>query len=119
MQVQVLYQHRNEITGDIEGFDHVANVDVPPFFTVNQAMEYAYRALQNTEGSWSMDWSLEHDGIVTENVDYDPNITVLKPLRTWSDGRKMGHRSAMMYDRMIFNGDLYEVDAIGFRKLEG
>jgi hypothetical protein len=36
-----------------------------------------------------------------DNPDYNPAVEVMKPLSTWSDGRLMGHRSSMMYDRMI------------------
>jgi hypothetical protein len=118
MQVQVLYQVRNEITGVIEGFEHVADVNAPEHYDTNRSLEYAFRRCQNIEGSWSMGETIDFDGEPTPNFDYDQNVTVLMPLRTWSDGRKMGHRSSMMYDRMIVDGDIYEVDAFGFRKLE-
>ena len=117
MLVQVLYAERNEISGDLVGFDHVADVDAPEHYDVNRALEYAFRRLQNIEGSWSMGETIEFDGDTIPNFDYDPNVTVLKPLRTWSDGRVMGHRSAMMYDRMIVDGDIYEVRAFGFDKV--
>jgi hypothetical protein len=113
----VLYADRNEITGEVEWFDHVATVTAPEHYDENRSMEYAFRRLQNIEGSWSQGETIEFDGDVIPNFDYDVNVTVVKPLRTWSDGRVMGHRSCSMYDRMIVDGIIYEVDAFGFRKV--
>lgn len=117
MEVMVLFAERNTITGDIENFDHVANVDAPEHYDTNRALEYAFRRTQNIEGSWSMGETMTLDGETIPNFDYDQNVTVLKPLRTWSDGVVIGHRSSMMYDRMIIDGVIYEVDAFGFRQV--
>lgn len=117
MLVQVLFAERNEVTGAVEMFDHVADVEAPEHYDVNRALEYAFRRCQNIDGSWSQGETIEFDGDLIRNFDYDPNVTTLKPLRTWSDGRVMGHRSAMMYDRMIVDGDIYEVRAFGFEKV--
>ena len=117
MLVHVLHETRNETTGEIEGYDHVADVMAPEHYDTNRALEYAFRRTQNIEGSWSMGQTIEFDGDQIPNFDYDPNVLTLKPLRTWSDGREMGHRSSMMYDRMIVDGIIYEVSAVGFRKI--
>jgi hypothetical protein len=117
MLVEVLFAERNELTGEVENFDHVASVEAPEHYDVNRALEYAFRRCQNLDGSWSMGEIIEYNGVTSRNLDFDPNIAVMKPLRTWSDGRVMGHRSAMMYDRMIVDGDIYEVCAFGFEKV--
>jgi len=113
MIVQVFHSDR-----EIGGFVHVADIDAPEHYDATRALEYAFRRTQNIEGSWSMGETIEFDGDTIPNMDYDASITVVQPLRTWSDGRVMGHRSSMMYDRMIVDGENYEVDAFGFRKLE-
>jgi hypothetical protein len=118
MIVEVLYQVRNEDTGVIEGFEQVANVDAPEHYDTDRALEYAFRRCQNIEGSWSMGETIVDGQWIGRNPDFDSNVTVVKPLRTWSDGRVMGHRSAMMYDRMVIDGETYEVAPFGFRKLE-
>lgn len=117
MIVQVLYQTRNTYTGEVEGFDHIANVEAPEHYDAERAMEYAFRRLQNIEGSWSMDVMIDIDGFMTKNPDYSAFVEVVAPLRIWSDGRVMGHRSCSMYDRMIVDGKTYEVDCIGFREI--
>ena len=116
MEVQVLYADRDALGG--RWFDQVAIVDAPEHYDVQRALEYAFRRCQNIEGSWSQGKEVEFNGEIIPNFDYDPNILVVKPLREYEDGVKVGHRSAMMYDRMIVDGDIYEVDAFGFRKLE-
>ena len=119
MLIQVLHNDR-----DSNHYEHVANIEAPEHYDVERSLEYAFRRTQNIDGSWSMRQLLDVydlDGNVEGTIvnhDYDPNITVVKPLRTWSDGREMGHRSSMMYDRMIVGNDIYEVDAFGFRKLD-
>jgi hypothetical protein len=117
MEVMVLYAERNEMNGEVDHFDHVATVDAPEHYDVNRALEYAFRCCQNIEGSWSQGETIEYNGFTSRNLDFDPNITVVKPLRTWSDGRVIGHRSAMMYDRMIVDGRVYEVRPFGFEEI--
>jgi hypothetical protein len=117
MEVQVLFAERNDITGDIENYDHVANVDAPDHYDTERALEYAYRRLQNIEGSWSMGPTLEFEPTaVIDNPDYDVNITVLKPLREGM-GRKYGHRSCSVYDRMIVDGKIFQVSCVGFKEI--
>ena len=111
MIVRVHHTAHNELTGNPEGHEHVANVFIAGTpININEALEYAYRWTQNLGGSWSME--------PNDNPDYNPAVEVMKPLSTWSDGRLMGHRSSMMYDRMIVDGTTYEVSAFGFRKME-
>jgi hypothetical protein len=118
MEVQVLFAERNAITGDIENYDHVANVDAPDHYDTESALEYAFRRLQNIEGSWSMGPNLGFTNIhEIDNPDYDPNITVLKPFREGEDGRKYGHRSCSLFDRMIVDGKIFEVDSFGFKEI--
>jgi hypothetical protein len=116
MEVMVLYADRDGLGG--RWFDHVATVDAPEHYDVNRSLEYAYRRCQNIEGSWSMGETVKFQGDIIPNFDYDPNVTVVKPLRVYEDGVEVGHRSAMMYDRMIVDGDIYEVRAFGFEKVE-
>lgn len=113
MLVQVLHEDR-----ETRSFEHVANVEAPEHYDVERALEYAFRRTQNIEGSWSQPEMVEMFGQMARNPDFDPNVTVVKPLRSYSDGLLLGHRSSMMYDRMIIDGDIYEVDGFGFRKLE-
>lgn len=113
MEVQVLFAERNTITGNVEWFDHVANVQVPEHYDAERSMEYAFRLLQNLDGSWSMGEIIEG----FDNPDYDPNVTVLKPLHRDGSGHLWGHRSCSVYDRMIVDGKIYEVDCIGFKEV--
>lgn len=119
MEVQVLYADRNSITGNVEWFDHVATVNAPEHYDAERAMEYAFRRLQNLDGSWSMGPTVAvYSHEVIDNPDYDPNVMVLKPLHRGADGREFGHRSCSMFDRMIVDGTIYEVDCIGFKAVE-
>lgn len=119
MIVQVHHTVHNKLTGNPEGHEHIANVFITGTpININTALEYAYRWTQNIEGSWSMEPTISHQGQLYDNPDYNPAVEVLKPLRTWSDGRVMGHRSTMLYDLMIVDGVTYEVSAFGFREME-
>jgi hypothetical protein len=117
MEIQVLFAEYNELTGGVDMFDHVANVNAPEHYDVDRALEYAFRRLQNIEGSWSMGPECVFDGDVIPNFDYDPNVVVLKPLHRGKDGREWGHRSCAMYDRMIVDGKIYKVSAFGFEEI--
>lgn len=79
--------------------------------TVQECLEYAYRWTQNIEGSWSI-----KDG----NPDNNPGVTVLKDLHVAEDGKKWGHRSTSVRDRMRVEGanDLWEVASIGFKMVD-
>ena len=115
MLIQVLYADRDYITGEIEGYEHVANVEAPELSSVDGALEFAFRRLQNLDGSWSLGPDL--DGY--DNPDYDPSVTVLMPLRRGMRGQELGHRSCSVSDRMIVDGIIYEVDCLGFKIVGG
>lgn len=118
MEVQVLYADRNAITGNVEWFDHVATVNAPEHYDAERAMEYAFRRLQNLDGSWSMGETITDDrGLVWDNPDFDASVQVLKPLLRGCAGLNVGHRSCSMFDRMIVDGKIYEVDCIGFKEV--
>jgi hypothetical protein len=115
MQIKVLHQVRNEITYKVEGFEPVANVFIAKEpININDALEYAYRWTQNIHGSWSMGETFDH----CDNGDFNPNVTVVKPLRTWSDGQKMGHRSSSVGDLFVVDGQIYICDSFGFKLYE-
>jgi hypothetical protein len=83
---------------------HVASVETPE--TGEDALEYAYQATQNIEGSWSR----------PGNPDYREYVTVRAPLPFY-DGRTMGLRSSMMGDRLVLDGTTYEVASFGFKQV--
>ena len=74
------------------------------------ACEYAFSRTQNIFGSWSMGPSFE-DG--EHNEDYSENVDVIMPLATVG-GRKYGHRSSMIGDLFIVNGNIYVCKVLGF-----
>jgi len=97
MNVEVYFQ------GDI----HVATINAPDNLDRDNALEYAFMATQNIEGSWSQ----------PNNPDYSPSITVRLPLRV-VNGRVMGHRSSMVGDRFVTpGGNIYEVSSFGFTEV--
>lgn len=93
-------------------FEHIANVDAPEHYDVERALEYAWGRVQNCEGSWSQGEVV--NGV--DNPDYDPNIEVLVPLMEY-DGHRYGFRSAMVGDRFVIDGKVYEVSSFGFDKI--
>lgn len=118
MEIQVLFAERNATTGAIEHYDHVANVDAPEHYHTERALEYAFRRLQNIDDSWSLGPTVEFEpGAVFYNADYDPNVTVVKPLPKSPLGREYGHRSCSIGDRMLIADKIFEVDSFGFREL--
>ena len=108
--MKVIVQHINQdrVTGDVLGFDDVAEVNVWHTEDVDAALEYAYRYTNNVDGSWSM----------KIGADANDDVTVLAPLPVTADGRTMGLRSTSMFDRMIVNGKTYKVAMIGFKEVE-
>lgn len=115
MEVMVLYAERNYITGEIEGYDHVANVEHQDNSSIDGTLEFAFRRLQNLDGSWSLGPDLDY----CDNPDYDPSVTVLMPLCHGVNGQKLGHRSCSVFDRMIVDGIMYEVAHLGFKVVGG
>jgi hypothetical protein len=109
MKVQV--HHKNAETGE---YLHIADVAYNALKTEHEdfiyALDYALRRTQNFDGSWSKGpWV--HDA---RNWDYSPDVTVLVPLKQLN-GIYYGHRSTMVGDRMVYEGETWEVDNFGFK----
>ena len=85
-------------------FDRMATVHAPES-DVMEALEYAYRWTNNINGSWSRD-------DIEGNTDWRENVTDIAPLVNG-----MGHRSTSVRDRMLVEGEWYEVACFGFDKL--
>ena len=81
-----------------------------------EALEYAYRVTQNIEGSWSKGPTIEWEGAIHDNPDFNPDITVMQPLHV-KDGKTYGLRSTSMGDQMLLGNRKYEVDVVGFKEL--
>lgn len=100
--------------------DPIAVVNVPKYqlgFNSNSeidACEYAFARTQNIFGSWSMGPTFE-DG--EHNEDFSENVDVVMPLVTVG-GRKYGHRSSMVGDLFIVNGNIYVCKGVGFKLYE-
>ena len=107
MKVTVQHIKQDEITGDVLGFDDVAEVNVWHTEDIDEALEYAYRYTNNVDGSWSM----------KIGADANDDVTVLAPLHV-VDGRTYGLRSTSMFDRMVVNGKTYKVAMVGFKEVE-
>ena len=86
-------------------FDRMCTVEAPQT-DVYEALEYAYRYTNNINGSWSRN-------TIANNADWNELVTDIAPL---VDG--MGHRSTSMFDRMLVEGEWYEVAAMGFEKMD-
>lgn len=114
MQVKVI--HFNVET---KKFDTVALVNVPKHqlgFKNDEldACEYAFARTQNVFGSWSQGPTFE-DG--EHNEDFSENVEVIAPLETYM-GRTLGHRSSMIGDLFVVNGNIYVCKGIGFELFE-
>lgn len=109
--------HFDSATSQLET---VANVNVPSHqlgFNENSeidACEYAFARTQNIFGSWSMGPTFE-DG--EHNEDFSENVEVVQPLMT-AGGRKYGHRSSMIGDLFVVNGNIYMCKSFGFELVE-
>ena len=104
---RIIVQHmiRNEMTGDVEGFNDIAFVRTD-IEDIEQALEYAYRWTNNIEGSWS-----RRD--IPNNSDANPNVVCLEHRE---DG--LGQRSTSTFDRMLLDGKTYEVRGCGFKEIQ-
>ena len=78
------------------------------------ACEYAFARTQNIFGSWSMGSTFE-DG--EHNEDFSENVEVIMPLLTCG-GKTYGHRSSMVGDLFVVNGNIYVCDTFGFKLYE-
>lgn len=113
MKIEV--QH---LKADGAGWEPVARVTIPVVEggTHEAALEYAWRWTNNVEGSWSREqWADD-----ARNWDWNPNVEVLKPLKTLN-GVRYGHRSSMMGDRFIVEVGsdkfVYQPAAFGFERV--
>jgi hypothetical protein len=112
--VKVFYISPKE---DFSGVDrvHVANVRVDESWSIENALEFAYRRTQNIMGSWSMGSRISDGfGDFIDNGDFSTAVDVMAPLRMYN-GRAMGHRSSMPNDEFELNGDTYRCDTFGFQ----
>jgi hypothetical protein len=114
MLVKVIY-----FDATTSAMDTVALVNVPAHqlgFKEAEldACEYAFARTQNIFGSWSMGPTFE-DG--TSNEDYSENVVAVMPLLTVGD-RKYGHRSSMVGDLFVVNGNIYMCKGCGFELYE-
>ena len=78
------------------------------------ACEYAFTRTQNIFGSWSMGPTFE-DG--EHNDDFSENVEVIQPLLTCG-GKTYGHRSSMVGDLFVINGNIYICKGVGFELYE-
>jgi hypothetical protein len=91
---------------------HVATIELDPM-RVEIALEAAFAATQNVNGSWSRGETING----ARNPDYMPGLTVEKPLPEYM-GRVFGHRSSMPGDVMEIDGQRWAVASIGFTLVE-
>ncbi len=99
------------------GNELVAIVTVPRAYeaaSVEHSLEYAYRWTNNIDGSWSKGETIELNGAIYENPDYNVNVEVVKPLSVDKDGNEWGHRSSMMGDKFVYDGVPYVCASFGF-----
>ena len=78
------------------------------------ACEYAFARTQNIFGSWSMGPTFE-DG--DHNEDFSENVQVVQP-RVTIGGKAYGHRSSMIGDLFVVNGNIYMCKTFGFELVE-
>jgi len=114
MQVKVIY-----FDPATTAMDTVALVNVPKhqlgFNNDEQdACEYAFARTQNIFGSWSKGSQFE-DG--QHNEDFSKNVEVIQPLTTFN-GKAYGHRSSMVGDLFVVNGNIYMCKGCGFELYE-
>ena len=92
----------------------VAFVDVDESLPLINKLEYAYRWTNNVMGSWSIKEEYFEDG--EKNGDYNPNVTVMAPLKE-VDGQTYGLRSTSMNDQMLLGTKKYKVAMMGFEEI--
>jgi len=88
-------------------FITVAEVQVADDISDADALEFAFRWTNNTNGSWS---GGERD---YSNPDYNADVEVLEPLPV-ANGREYGHRSSMVGDVFGLGPRAYKVMSCGF-----
>lgn len=110
-QVDVFFTDHDEVSGK-PFYTLVARVMTTPR-CVEDALEEAFCATQNIEGSWSIGPTLWTG---YENPGYSDKVTVAAPLPIHC-GRKYGHRSCMVGDIMRIDGQWYRVAPFGFKAM--
>jgi len=83
---------------------HVADVIAPAEFTVEQALEFAFRWTNNVDTDWSIEPSTR--------VEVKGNAT-----RTRSNGQSIGLRSTCVGDIMEAGGKIWTVASYGFTEV--
>lgn len=98
-------------TGNPDGSELVAIVDIPEDISDEYSFEYAYMATQNRFGSWSKGKTFVAEGETIKNEDYNPNVTVVMPLEEVF-GTVYGHRSSMVNDvfTLFFENDNGDIE---------
>ena len=115
--VKVFYVSPKEDFSGVERV-HVANVRVEESWSIENALEFAYRRTQNIMGSWSMGSRIPDGfGDFIDNGDFSTAVDVMTPLRMYN-GRAMGHRSSMPNDEFEYKGVLYRCATMGFDLVE-
>lgn len=109
MKIEVYHQKINELTAEVVGFEHVANVHVDKAHAsdIVSALEYAYRFTNNVDGSWSKKIGLD----ANDDVEVIGSLPVI-------NGTEYGIRSSSMGDVFKIDDDEYQVAMIGFKKLD-
>lgn len=111
VKVHVYHQQFNRLTGAVDGFRKVAEVETGA--EGDEALEWAFERTQNIEGSWSKGEFFEGE----INPDWHPSVEVFEPR---ADG--FGHRSSMVGDFFSIPvgprevRTLFECKAFGFEK---
>ena len=85
--------------------------------TENEALNYAFRATQNIDGSWSRGVTFEHAGVEYDNPDFDQNVKVMAALPVSKMGYTMGHRSTMVGDQILVGTKKFVVEFSGFEQI--
>jgi hypothetical protein len=99
---------------------HVANIHMridhlDPAPSTEAILEMAFRLTQNIEGSWSRGPLFETG---EENHDFDDRIELVAPLRVDTNGKTWGHRSSMVFDEFVLNGEVHRVRTFGFELVQ-
>jgi len=113
MLITVYYHERHATDAAQDTFTAVASVSTAAPHVLD-ALEEAFEATQNIEGSWSRGRFYE-DG--TPNRDFSEAVTVLAPLPTHL-GRTYGHRSSMTGDIFRVGAEWFICRTIGFEPID-
>lgn len=82
----------------------------------DEALSYAYEKTNNIEGSWSLPkYVKRHTSrqFLTFNKDYSKDVDVVAEL----PAPNLGLRSTSVGDLLVFKGETFKVDNVGFTNL--